>query len=138
ERLGADRLLLAGALLTAAASLVGLLLGATVGLLPWLIFLPMTFAAMGNGMTMPNGFAAVVSLNPRFAGAAAGLAGCLQIGMGAVAIQAVGILQQHHTLAMYGLMVFCGVVATAFQLINDRLRRAGRSAPARAKEQPAE
>jgi DHA1 family bicyclomycin/chloramphenicol resistance-like MFS transporter len=102
-----------------------------------MIFTPMTFAAMGNGMTMPNGFAAVVSLNPRIAGAAAGLAGCLQIGAGAVATQAVGILQRYETLAMFWMMVTCGVLATLCQLANNRLRAPERAAAA-AGEQPAE
>lgn len=137
QRLGVDLLLLAGSLLAAVASLVGLLLGTTGTLQPWMIFVPMTFAAMGNGMTMPNGFAAVVSLNPRVAGAAAGLAGCLQIGAGAVATQAVGILQRYETLAMFWMMVTCGVLATLCQLANNRLRVPEPAAPA-AGELPAE
>ncbi|SMF60439.1 MFS transporter, DHA1 family, bicyclomycin/chloramphenicol resistance protein [Tistlia consotensis] len=138
QRVGVDALLLAGGALAALASLVGLILGATLGLEPWLIFLPMTFAALGNGMTMPNGFAAVASLNPAVAGAAVGLAGCLQISTGALASQAVGILQRYDTLAMFALMVGCGTAATLAQLVNNRLRAAESAAAARAIELPAE
>ncbi len=139
ERLGVDRMLLAGSLLAAAASLVGLLLGLTGELMPWMIFVPMTFAACGNGMTMPNGFAAVVSLNPAVAGAAAGLAGCLQIGTGALASQVVGFLQTFEPLAMFGVMVLCGVLASLCQLQNGRLARVERrTAGASPVEQPAE
>lgn len=137
QRLGVDALLLAGSALAATASLVGLILGATLGLEPWLIFLPMTFAALGNGMTMPNGFAAVASLNPAVAGAAVGLAGCLQISTGALASQAVGILQLYESLAMFGLMVVCGTLATLCQLANNR-QRAAESAAAQPVGQPAE
>lgn len=134
QRLGVDRMLLAGAALTALASLAGLTLGLTGELQPWMIFVPMTFAACGNGMTMPNGFAAVVSLNPAVAGAAAGLTGCLQIGTGALASQAVGVLQTYEPLAMFGVMLLCGCLATLCQLANDRLRNAA-GGPL---EQPAE
>lgn len=135
ERLGVDRMLLAGAALAALASAAGLTLGLTGPLQPWMIFVPMTFAACGNGMTMPNGFAAVVSLNPAVAGAAAGLTGCLQIGTGALASQAVGFLQTYEPLAMFGMMLLCGSLATLCQLANNRLRA---TAGGRPLEQPAE
>jgi DHA1 family bicyclomycin/chloramphenicol resistance-like MFS transporter len=48
QRLGVDHLLLAGSLLAALAALVGLLLGSTGDLQPWMIFTPMTFAANGQ------------------------------------------------------------------------------------------
>lgn len=141
QQIGVDRMLLAGGLLSCLASLAGLVLGATSELMPWMIFVPMTFAACGNGMTMPNGFAAVVSINPAMAGAAAGLAGCLQIGTGALASQAVGMLQSFVPLAMFGVMVVCGALATLCQLLNDRLQArppAGQGPNGRAAGQAAE
>ncbi|WP_367182933.1 multidrug effflux MFS transporter [Ferrovibrio sp.] len=89
-RLGVDRMIAWGAMI----GLLGILaLGATgwFGLLtlPGL-FLPMAVVALSNGLTLPNGTAGAVSVNPRAAGAAAGLSGALQMLVGAAAAVLVG------------------------------------------------
>ena len=43
----------------------------------------MTIVGLGNGMSLPNATAAMMSINPRLAGTAAGLGGAIMIGGGA-------------------------------------------------------
>lgn len=50
------------------------------------------FVGFGNGLTMPNGNAGVVSVRPDLAGSAAGLAGALMVGTGALMTTITGVL----------------------------------------------
>ena len=50
---------------------------------PLFFFLPLTFVGMGNGLTLPNSNAGIVSLHPKLAGSASGLGGFLQVMLGA-------------------------------------------------------
>ena len=47
---------------------------------------------VGNGLTLPNVTAAAISLKPDAAGAASGLLGAIQMGVGACASIAAGII----------------------------------------------
>ncbi|MFN4275651.1 MAG: multidrug effflux MFS transporter [Ferrovibrio sp.] len=89
-RLGVDRMIAIGAII----GLLGILALATTGWLGLLtlpgLFLPMAVVALSNGLTLPNGTAGAVSVNPRAAGAAAGLSGALQMLVGAGAAVLVG------------------------------------------------
>ena len=58
------------------------------------LFLPMTVLAVSNGLTLPSATASAVSIRPELAGTAAGLAGSLQIGVGALGAFAVGLMQE--------------------------------------------
>ena len=91
-RFGVRRMIRMGnALCLAAVALMFLLLG--VGLHhPATLFGPMFVVAMGNGVSLPSAIAGAVSVRPDLAGAAAGLAGTLQVGMGALVASAVGAL----------------------------------------------
>jgi DHA1 family bicyclomycin/chloramphenicol resistance-like MFS transporter len=64
------------------------------------LFLPMVCVALGNGMGVPNGTAGAVSVDPSRAGAAAGLAGFLQMTIAALGSQIVGFLQTGSALPM--------------------------------------
>ena len=57
-------------------------------------FLISGVVSIGNGFSMPNGFAGAVSVDPSRAGTASGLSGALQMGIGAVLMTVVG-----HTLS---------------------------------------
>jgi len=59
---------------------------------PLALFGPMFFSSLSNGMTLPNAVAGAVSVRPDLAGAASGLSGSLQMGMGAAASMTVGAL----------------------------------------------
>jgi DHA1 family bicyclomycin/chloramphenicol resistance-like MFS transporter len=89
-RLGVDRMIAIGAVI----GLFGILALAAIGWLGLLtlpgLFLPMAVVALSNGLTLPNGTAGAVSVNPRAAGAAAGLSGALQMLVGAGAAVLVG------------------------------------------------
>lgn len=56
------------------------------------LFGPMLLFAMGNGLVLPNGMAGAVSVDPRIAGAASGLAGFMQMSVGAAGSALVGVL----------------------------------------------
>ena len=77
------------------------------------LFGPMTLVGIGNGMTMPNAGAGVVSVRPDLAGSASGLAGALQLGTAAVISALAGILVTEQTgiNALLGLMLACALAA---------------------------
>ncbi len=89
-RFGIDRMIAAGAVV----GLAGVVILATTGWFGLLslpaLFLPMMVVALSNGLTLPNGTAGAISVNPRAAGAAAGLSGALQMLIGAAAAVLVG------------------------------------------------
>jgi len=82
-RVGINRMMMTGNVV----SLLGMLL--SIGLFasgyeqPLALFGPMLFMGMGNGITLPNAAAGMVSVRPDLAGSASGLGGALQIGGGA-------------------------------------------------------
>jgi len=92
QRVGPPMMIRVGvvlALVAVAAIAVG---AATVGLTPALLFGPMIFSGIANGLITPNGIAGAMSVRPDIAGAAAGLAGSIQVGLGAAASAVVGFL----------------------------------------------
>ncbi|MGQ0484900.1 MAG: hypothetical protein ACT4SY_06065 [Hyphomicrobiales bacterium] len=97
---------LAGGLLCLAAAISGLLSPAT-------LFLPMTVAAFGNGLTIPNGTAGAISVDPRITGAAAGWSGFTQMACGAAASQLVGSLQDGWPFAVFWFMAAASVLSLA-------------------------
>ncbi len=85
ERMGGQRMMLIGNVLGTIG--IGLLLAlATFPILhPAAIFLPCVLMSVGNGFLLPNAIAGAVSVDPKAAGAASGVVGFLQMGIGAVA-----------------------------------------------------
>jgi MFS transporter, DHA1 family, multidrug resistance protein len=82
-RLGMNRMVLMGALVTTSG--LGLLAVLTVsGLHSAYVFFGLTIAVgIGNGMTLPNANAGMMSIRPELAGTASGLGGAIQMGGGA-------------------------------------------------------
>ena len=98
---------------------VGSLFGATV------------FVGLGNGLTMPSSNAGVMSVLPRLAGSASGLAGALTIGGGAVLTSITGAVVTEATgaTALLGLMLACTLTAlTAAHQVRRIDQREGRTA----------
>ena len=93
ESLGNDRMIRTGNLLTLAGAAIMLAFAATGFTHPATLFLPMGLCAFGNGLTIPNGITAAISVDPKNIGSGAGLAGFIQMTLGASASQAVGYLQ---------------------------------------------
>ncbi|AWB47967.1 Bcr/CflA family drug resistance efflux transporter [Gemmobacter aquarius] len=91
-RLGLNRMILLGSLLTMAG--LGLLLVLTfAGIHSALVFFGCTlFVGAGNGMTLPNANAGMLSVRPELAGTASGLGGAIQIGGGAAIAALAGAL----------------------------------------------
>jgi MFS transporter, DHA1 family, multidrug resistance protein len=85
---GVDRMIWWGTLV----SLFGVMLSVSAAALmpdggPATVFLPQVFISAGNGLLLPNAFAGSVSVRPHSAGAASGIAGFMQMAMGAAAAQ---------------------------------------------------
>jgi DHA1 family bicyclomycin/chloramphenicol resistance-like MFS transporter len=93
ERLGNDRMIFIGNYLTLAGALIMLGFAATGFVHPASLFLPMALCAFGNGLTIPNGITAAISVDPKNIGSGAGLSGFIQMTLGATASQLVGYLQ---------------------------------------------
>jgi len=100
-----------GSLLAVAA--VGLLFGLVSmdALSPIALFGPMVLVTFSNGLNLPNAMVGAVSVDPAIAGTASGLAGFLQMGLGALATVAVGELQGATALPMVWVMLVCAAFA---------------------------
>lgn len=86
-----------------------------VALTPWwtplTLFLPLVVNAIGNGLTLPGATAAALSARPELAGSAAGLAGAIQLGSGALATVLISWLVAHWPPALMAMMWLMLVVA---------------------------
>ena len=71
----------------------------------------MSLAAFGNGLTIPNGTAGAISVDPRMTGAAAGWSGFTQMAFGAAASQLVGSLQTDWPFAVFWFMAAASMLA---------------------------
>lgn len=129
ERAGVDRMVLGGSLLSLAAA-GGLATLTALGVWePWAIFLPSALIAAFNGLSLPNAQAGAINVDPPVAGAASSLIGFLQMALGAVVAQAVGLAQDGTPYAMVAVMV--ALAAAAFLAIAGKLAlRLGGPAPA--------
>ena len=127
-RLGTAPLIRYGTLLAllGAAILVGGTLYAPFG--PATIFLPMAIIALGNGLVLPNAIATAVTARPDLSGAASGLTGALQMGLGAAATIIVAAFLRDSTAPMVVVMTACGVIAAIFYLASKRYRQDSREA----------
>lgn len=78
---------------------------------PLSLFVPMFIASVANGITLPSAIAGAVSARPDLAGAASGLSGALQVGLGAVATAVVGATLSDSAAPMVATMGFFAVLA---------------------------
>jgi DHA1 family bicyclomycin/chloramphenicol resistance-like MFS transporter len=77
------------------AELVGVAVATIVAVIgplggPITIFGPQMIISFGNGLLLPNAIAGAVSVRPQAAGAASGITGCAQMGLGAAVTQLSG------------------------------------------------
>src|ERR1044071_8853040 len=100
-RYGVDAMVRAGVAVT--------VLGAAVGIVwvliephggPWVIFAPQMIIGFASGFMLPNAISGAVSVRPGAAGAAAGITGFMQMGLGAATSQLVGHLLAGSSTAM--------------------------------------
>ena len=92
ERMGIGWMMTAGAGLAALATGVCAALFWAGGTHPLVLFGPCFFVGFGNGMTLPNANAGMLSARPKLAGSASGLGGALMIGGGAAMSALAGAL----------------------------------------------
>ncbi|WP_246232468.1 multidrug effflux MFS transporter [Aurantimonas aggregata] len=127
ERLGIKTMMVAGTVLTVFAAIVG---AVTIGaglLSPLTLFGPMMLVGLGNGLVLPTATAGGVSVRPESAGAAAGLLGACQIGLGAVASILAAILATGAggAFGMALLMLGFGIAGLVCTLLAKRVRTTG-------------
>lgn len=91
-RVGLNKMILIGSVVGCAG--LGALLGLTLmGLHSPLVFFGFTlFVGLGNGITLPNANAGMLSIRPELSGTASGLGGAIQIGSGAALAALAGTL----------------------------------------------
>lgn len=83
RRIGINPMMLAGSIVGIGGMVLALALAAVEFAHVIWFFGPIFFTGLGNGMTLPNANAGIVSVRPHLAGSASGLGGALQIGGGA-------------------------------------------------------
>ena len=130
---GLDRMITAGCAITLAGGLLCFAAAITGLLSPATLFLPMCLAALGNGLTIPNGTAGAISVDQRLTGAAAGWSGFSQMACGAAASQLVGSLQDGWPTAVFWFMAAASLLALVSHLATIRTpepsQQRSRSAP---------
>jgi DHA1 family bicyclomycin/chloramphenicol resistance-like MFS transporter len=118
-RIGVLRMVTIGALLpVVTVILAAALFGAGI-YHPFSLFLPMCILGIGNGVCLPSALSGAVSVRPDLAGAASGLAGSMQIGLGAgtSALVAWLLSQSMYPGTVWPLLVVMGGCA-AFTLVS--------------------
>ena len=116
RRLGGDRLILIGTLLTCLSGLAGALLAFSGVLQLWAILAPIFPFMVGMGMVLPNAFASAIGPFPRMAGSASALLGFLQMMTAALSGVLVGQLADGTAQAMWAVMFLSGAAALAVRL----------------------
>jgi MFS transporter, DHA1 family, multidrug resistance protein len=84
EKLGGERMIFIGNVAGTLGMAVLLALALVPVMHPAAIFGPCVLMSFGNGVLLPNAVAGAVSVDPKAAGAASGMVGFLQMGIGAV------------------------------------------------------
>jgi DHA1 family bicyclomycin/chloramphenicol resistance-like MFS transporter len=112
-RLGLRRMIHAGNVVSLAGIAIAAAFALGEVLHPLAFFGPMLFLSVGNGLTLPSSIAGAVSVRPDLAGAAAGLTGSLQVGLGAVMTVVVGALSDADLLPGTAWFVLIPMLAAA-------------------------
>lgn len=81
---------------------------------PSSLFIPMTLVACSNGIAIPNGMSGALSVEPKLAGTASGLAGFIQISLGAGTTFVVGFFHDGSSYPMVVSMVVCAFLSVLF------------------------
>lgn len=113
QRAGINLMMVMGSVVATFGALISLALFEFGILHPLSLFGPMFFVGIGNGMTLPNANAGIVSVRPHLAGSASGLSGAITIGSGAALSALAGALLTPETGAMplFALMVAVSLLA---------------------------
>jgi MFS transporter, DHA1 family, multidrug resistance protein len=121
EAYGIDRMIRIGNILGTAGVVIMLALAVAPVMHPAAIFLPNFLMSVGNGFLLPNAVAGAVSVDPKAAGAASGVTGFLQMGMGAVGSYVAGLVTSGSPLPL-AIMMF--VLCVLGWWVLERVRTA--------------
>lgn len=92
RKVGIDSMITYGATVSVFGISVAILLNLVGISHPLSLFVPISIAVFGNGITLPNAQAAAINEFPRYAGSASGLTGFLQMAVSAIAAQLVAFI----------------------------------------------
>ena len=127
-RVGINPMILYGSLVTAIGLGISILITAT-GFGSALVFFGFcTFVGIGNGLTMPNATAGLLSVRPHLAGSASGLGSAIMIGGGAALSVFAGIVLKLGTTSLpLQLLMFASsaLALVAILYVMKREREAG-------------
>jgi len=127
-RVGVNRMILIGALITVSGLGLSFTLTASGLSGPYVFFGFMTLVGLGNGLTIPSGTSGMLSVRPHLAGTAAGLGGSIQI-LGGAALSAVGglvLTQGSGALPLIAVMLtttIAGLIAILLVMLRERQLR---------------
>lgn len=115
-RAGGDLMIQLGAVLSIVGGVIALIsiLMFPNSLGPAILFVPQIVLAFSNGILLPNAVAGAISVRPEAAGAASGITGFLQMGVGAAAAQYVGWLLHDAQTAAPMVFVMLGCALASF------------------------
>ena len=117
-RFGIDPLIRFGVMTTFIGVCV-MFAGGLAGLMtPWAVFLPMAAYAFGNGLTIANSVAGAISTVPTIGGTASGLAGFLQMMVGAAGSWVAGSLVSQSQTPFAAVMLAVGAIAVAIAFLG--------------------
>lgn len=118
RRFGIERMILAGNMLGVAGALIAVALAFVPVMHPLALFLPMTLVSFSNGLVIPNAITAALSVEPKAAGAASGLAGALQFGLSALASYLVGAINAETALPLALSMTFIAIMGLVLHRLS--------------------
>lgn len=119
-RLGVKPLMRSGTMLALLGVALLIAAMAYAPFVPAAIFVPMFFIALGNGLVLPSTIASAVTVRGDLAGAASGLTGALQMGLGAAATVVVASALQDSAMPMVVAMTVCSLIAATGYAIARR------------------
>jgi DHA1 family bicyclomycin/chloramphenicol resistance-like MFS transporter len=118
---GIEPFMTAGTALAMAAMAVTAAAILAFGWQPAALFVPMLIFSFGNGLTMPCATAATLSVRPELAGAAAGLSGAVQLGLGALGSMIASMGVVHTPWALLLVMATVAFIGLAAALAYRRM-----------------
>jgi len=127
---GINRMMLCGNIVTALGMMLSIALFWMGYNHPLSLFGPVFFVGVGNGVTLPNANAGIVSVSSHLAGSASGLGGALQIGGGAALSVVAGALLTPETgpYPLLWMMLLSALAGALFTLYVMRVARHGGAA----------
>jgi Bcr/CflA subfamily drug resistance transporter len=118
RRFALTTMMISGRIAACAGLMVGLVLAVAGFVNEISLFGATVFVGLGNGLTMPSCNAGVLSVRPKLAGSASGLAGALTVGGGAALTSITGaiVTAENGAYALLGMMLFASLMALAAAL----------------------